>query len=94
MDTFIKIDKINQVKEAVSSLDSISISHSILSILPYHIAIEYFALPLNIGAKKDAATMRHGEGERKVKPFVVSSMMRNMVYFKWLRHTNNYGSLR
>jgi type IV pilus assembly protein PilB len=34
--------------ESVSPLDSVSISHSILSILPYHMAVEYFALPLNI----------------------------------------------
>jgi hypothetical protein len=30
---------------------SVSISHSILSILPYHMAVEYFALPLSIDSK-------------------------------------------
>ncbi len=33
------------VKE-ISSIELVSISHSTLSILPYHMAIEYFALPL------------------------------------------------
>jgi hypothetical protein len=40
--------ELKPVQGTVSNLDSVSISHSILSILPYHIAIEYFALPLNI----------------------------------------------
>jgi type IV pilus assembly protein PilB len=33
------------------SLSSVSISHSILSILPYHMAVEYFVLPLSIDSK-------------------------------------------
>ena len=34
-----------------SLLDLASVSHSILSLLPYHLAIEHFALPLSIDAK-------------------------------------------
>jgi hypothetical protein len=33
------------------SLSSVSIFHSILSILPYHMTVEYFALPLSIDSK-------------------------------------------
>jgi type IV pilus assembly protein PilB len=43
--------KSNFRETQTSHLDSLSISHSILSILPYHIAVEYFALPLNIDSK-------------------------------------------
>jgi len=38
-------------REGVAALSSVSISHSILSILPYHLAIEHFALPLSIDSK-------------------------------------------
>jgi hypothetical protein len=72
----------NSIGNGYSQFDSISISHSILSILPYHIAVEYFTLPLNIDSKKDTATMRRGEGEQKANRFEGFSVMKDTAYFK------------
>jgi type IV pilus assembly protein PilB len=40
-----------KIKEPDSPLPELSISHSILSLIPYNLAIEYFAIPYNIDSK-------------------------------------------
>lgn len=40
-----------EIKETNSFLQELSISHSILSLIPYNLAIEYFAIPYNIDSK-------------------------------------------